>query len=77
MEKCELCNINETSYHTCNGDGRSHGHGAIHVHESLRKEGDSYLMYVCKECWSKDREAWNESCKEKWGKDKYTGQPTA
>lgn len=56
--KCEYCNLNEGTSHSCNGDGRLHGHGA--VHSFLAYGIEHGLLYLCDQCYELDKKLWNE-----------------
>jgi hypothetical protein len=52
-EPCERCEARPGLPHPCPGDGRSHGHGMIHV----KNEG---LAWVCCPCADEIAKEWNK-----------------
>jgi len=44
---CEVCGIFPGLPHQCQADGRSHGHGMVHV----RNENGHILKWVCCACY--------------------------
>jgi hypothetical protein len=54
---CEQCNKAQGAFQICNGDGRIHGHGMIHVL-------DGGLKWVCDYCAIQDKKAWERRKKQ-------------
>lgn len=60
MERpCTICGEPGGRIWSCNGDGRLHRHGGVHLHPSLYREGDVWPTRLCVNCYITDWLAWN------------------
>ena len=54
--KCELCKKRKGQFNNCNGDYKTHYHGAIHLFSGG-------LKFVCEECAKRDKVKWDKARK--------------